>query len=102
VHIVGVDFDRFFPPNAFSPNAANEEDREFRIYGEGIIEEGYKLMVYNRWGQTIFESNSSSLGWNGKMSNGDNAPAGVYSWVLQYVDVKSKKHTQKGNVTLLY
>ena len=102
VRIVGIDFDRFFPPNAFSPNAATEEDREFRIYGKGIIEDGYKLMIYNRWGETVFESNSSSVGWDGKMSNGNDAPAGVYTWVFQYIDVKSKKHTQQGNVTLLY
>ncbi|MCK3683365.1 PKD domain-containing protein [Maribellus sp. YY47] len=101
-HIVGIDFDRFFPPNAFSPNAILAEDREFRIYGKGIVEEGYQLMVYNRWGEMIFESNSSSVGWDGKMSNGNDAPAGVYTWLLHYVDVKSEKHTQQGNVTLLY
>ncbi|MFV0592502.1 MAG: PKD domain-containing protein [Draconibacterium sp.] len=100
--MVGVDFDRFFPPNAFSPNAPRYEDREFRIYGDGIIEEGYRLMIFNRWGENVFESKSSAIGWDGTMNNGNDAPAGIYTWVLQYIDVKSKKHTQQGNVTLLY
>ncbi len=102
VHQVSVSFDRVFPPNAFSPNAQLEEDREFRIHSEGILDEGYQLLIFNRWGETIFESNSQNSGWNGKMKNGNFAPAGVYTWVIQYLDILSKKHKQQGTVTLLF
>jgi len=99
---VSVSFDKVFPPNAFSPNAANAEDREFRIYSEGIVNEGYKLLIFNRWGQVIFESNSQENGWDGKMKNGDFAPAGVYSWVIEYYDFLGEKHAQQGTVTLIF
>ncbi len=98
---VTVTFDQLFPPNAFSPNAALIEDREFRVYGEGVLEEGYQLLIFNRWGEVIFESNSQSNGWDGKMKNGSFAPAGVYTWVIQYIDFTGEKHKQQGNVTLL-
>lgn len=98
---VTVTFDRLFPPNAFSPNATLEEDREFRIHGDGVLEEGYQLLIFNRWGEVIFESGSQHTGWDGKMENGDYAPAGVYTWVIQYIDFTGEKHKQQGNVTLL-
>jgi gliding motility-associated-like protein len=99
---VAVAFDRVFPPNAFSPNSPKEEDRVFRIYSEGISENGYKLLIFNRWGEIIFESENQEMGWNGKMKNGRNAPAGVYTWVLEYSDFLGNKNKQQGTVTLLY
>ena len=99
---VSVAFDKLFPPNAFSPNAVREEDREFRIYSEGVSDEGYQLLIFNRWGEVIFESNTQQNGWDGRMKNGNFAPAGVYSWVITYVDFLERKHKQQGTVTLLF
>ncbi len=97
-----VAFDRLFPPNAFSPNATMEEDREFRIHSEGVADEGYRLLIFNRWGEAVFESSSQQQGWDGKMKNGDFAPTGVYTWVLQYLDFRGEKHNQQGTVALVY
>lgn len=99
---VSVAFDKLFPPNAFSPNAASEEDREFRIYSEGVVDDGYQLLIFNRWGEVIFESNSQQNGWDGRMKNENFAPAGVYSWVIVYFDFLGRKHKQQGTVTLLF
>ncbi|MEN8116292.1 MAG: PKD domain-containing protein [Bacteroidota bacterium] len=101
-HQVAVAFDKLYPPNAFSPNAPNEEDREFRIYSEGVSDEGYQLFIFNRWGEVIFESQSQHNGWDGKMRNGNFAPAGIYTWVLKYYDFRDEKHKQQGVVTLLF
>lgn len=100
--VVAVEFDKIYPPTAFSPNAALEEDREFRLYAEGIANEGYRLQIFNRWGEVIFESKSQYVGWQGKMMNDNFAPTGVYTWILQYFDLWGKKHQQQGTVTLLY
>lgn len=99
---VAVAFDELFPPNAFSPNASLEEDREFRIHSEGIAEEGYQLLIFNRWGEQIFESASQKVGWDGNMRNGNFAPAGIYTWVLQYKDFRGESHKQQGVVTLVF
>jgi len=99
---VSVAFDRVFPPNAFSPNAVNDEDREFRIYSEGIVNEGYQLLIFNRWGEAFFESQSQEIGWDGRMKNGNFAPAGVYTWVIQYLDFRGEKYKQQGTVTLVF
>jgi len=99
---VSVAFDKLYPPTAFSPNATNEEDREFRIYSVGIVNEGYQLLIFNRWGEVFFESQSQEIGWDGKMKNDNFAPAGVYTWVIQYLDFRSEKYKQQGTVTLLF
>lgn len=99
---VAVAFDQLFPPNAFSPNSNLEEDREFRIHSEGIADEGYQLLIFNRWGEQIFESDSQNVGWDGKMQSDNFAPAGVYTWVLQYTDFRGEKHKQQGIVTLVF
>lgn len=99
---ITVIFDRIFPPNAFSPNASIEKDREFRIYSEGIQKDGYELLIFNRWGEIIFKSVSPETGWDGRMKNGSFAPAGTYNWVLNYLDFRGEKHRQNGTVTLLF
>ncbi len=95
-------FDKLFPPNVFSPNATLEEDREFRIYSEGLIEKSYLLQIFNRWGELFFESERQSNGWDGKMKNGNFAPAGVYTCIIQYRDFLGKNHEQQGVVTLVF
>ena len=102
VRKVTVTFDQLYPPNAFSPNSPLEEDREFRLYAEGVETEEYRLLIFNRWGEEIFESVTPALGWDGKMKNQNFAPAGVYTWILQYRDFTGRKHSQKGTVTLLF
>ncbi len=99
---VAVVFDKLFPPTAFSPTALDEEDREFRIYADGIVSNGYQFQVFNRWGEVIFESLNYEVGWNGRMNNDKPAPAGVYVWVAQFNDILGRKHKQQGTVTLLY
>ena len=79
-----------------------EKDKEFRIHSLGISDEGYQLLLYNRWGGVIFESHSQELGWDGTMKNGNFAPAGVYIWILQFLDFRGEKFSQHGTVTLLF
>jgi gliding motility-associated-like protein len=97
-----VEFDRIFPPNAFSPNAPEPKDRVFLINAEGIISQGYRFMILSRWDDIVFEVKDEIKGWDGKMKNGSFAPAGSYLWILQYADTLGFKHQQKGAVTLVY
>jgi PKD repeat protein len=99
---VKVSIEKIYPPTAFSPNAFKEEDREFRLFAPGIEDKGYRLIIFNRWGEKIFESQSPLNGWDGKLQNGQNAAAGVYPWVLEYYDFLGEVHKQQGTVTLFY
>lgn len=87
-------------PNVFSPDGNNINDF-FKIDIEG--ETDYNLMIYNRWGDKVFESLDSKKLWNGtNMNDGDECPAGVYyfifSWKMRGSD---QSNTKTGTVTLI-
>ncbi len=100
--LLAVTNDKLHPPTAFSPNGEHIEDREFRIHSPDIKEHGYNLLIFNRWGEIIFESKTQNKGWDGNMKNGNPAPPGGYTWVLQYLDFIGEIRKQQGNITLLY
>ncbi len=97
-----VAFDRIFPPNAFSPNSSNTLNQQFLLAPKGILEAGYHLQIFNRWGERIFEVQNVFEGWDGKTKSGQNAPTGVYIWLVDYQDFINRIHQQGGTVTLVY
>ncbi len=101
-HQVLIAFDRIFPPNGFSPNAPDLSDRVFLLNSVGISSGGYHLKVISRWNDLVFEAKDEIKGWDGRMKNGNWAPAGTYLWVLNFTDFLGRKHQQSGTVALVY
>ena len=100
--IVLVAFNRIYPPTAFSPNASAEIDRVFRLSSEGIKKEGYHLTIFSRWNDVVFECRNEMKGWDGRMGNGNFAPAGSYIWILECYDFLGRPHKQTGSLTLVF
>ncbi len=95
---VGPDF-TFFVPNAFTPNGDGVNDF-FTGKGIGIVD--YKLLVFDRWGNMIFESQDINMGWDGRANGGTNmAQQDVYSYLIDITDVFNKKHSYLGHITLV-
>ena len=70
-------------PNVFSPNNDGKNDF-FRIEGiEGFP--GSVLLVYNRWGNLIFQDLNYGGGWDGRIG-GNPISDGTYYYVLQRSD----------------
>lgn len=80
------------PPNVFTPNADgfNGKDKEglegnevFNIYTKNV--DFYHLVIFDRWGVKVFESDDTNYDWNGRyMNDGYNCPTGVYYYILDY------------------
>ena len=91
-----------WPPlsNVFRPDSPLEENRTFR---PGIIDhvDDYHLMIFNRWGELIYESFDQETGWDG-FYNGQLAKQDVYIWKVTGTFSDGKGFTKTGNVTLLY
>ena len=85
-------------PNAFTPNGDGVND-VFRVLGNTGRLESFRLRVFNRWGQLLFETSDKGKGWDGRQSGGE-APLGAYAYMLEY-SLNNKPVTQKGNFTLL-
>ena len=88
-------------PNAFTPNGDGENDYFFprQLLSKKITR--FKMQVFNRWGQIIFETNKTDgRGWDGQF-NGKEQLQGVYVYVIDAtIDGSLQEHYQ-GNVTLL-
>src|SRR5258706_1951988 len=94
---VRADFS-FYVPNAFTPNhdLVNEV---FTPMGRSFQE--YDLTIYDRWGTIIFRSKDIRFSWDGKLSNGDDAPTGMYIYNIDLRDLDGVKHNFIGNVALI-
>lgn len=86
-----------FVPQAFSPNGDGQNDRLF-VYGNPIEE--LEFVIYNRWGEKVFETRDQSQGWNGSFRN-EIQPPDVYAYYLKVLCINGEEFVKKGNVTLL-
>ena len=86
-----------FVPSSFTPNGDGRNDIfKPKFYGGPS---SYHFVIYNRFGQKIFETNDYTNGWNGKI-NGINQ-TGTFVWVMEYQLGTMPKETKKGTVTLI-
>ncbi|MCB9197326.1 MAG: gliding motility-associated C-terminal domain-containing protein [Flavobacteriales bacterium] len=91
----------FYVPNTFTPNSDGHND-EFLPSALGIDLTGYKLMVFNRWGQLIFETSDVNYGWDGTYM-GDPCAIDTYIWKIEFSKTAESNLFQKftGHVNLL-
>ena len=72
-----------YTPTIFTPNDDGVNDT-FTPSLLNINMETYNLLVYDRWGNAIFETNDYTQGWNGKLKNGTILPPDIYSYKIVY------------------
>ena len=92
----------FHFPNAFTPNEDGINDK-YTASGENIMD--YKMMIFNRWGELLYESSDINLGWDGTYKKRE-APADLYVARFSYFDIDPKTMMKRENkvfstVTLL-
>jgi len=86
-------------PSGFTPNHDGTNDIFKILNAYNLIY--YRCIIFNRWGQKIFESGNPQKGWDG-MLNGVPADVGTYAWICNYTRVGNTDITHlKGTVTLL-
>lgn len=85
-------------PNAFSPNNDKHNDY-FNVTAPNVS--SFDCIIYNRWGQKVFESTNIIDSWDGKF-NGTLQEMGVYAYSVNITFNDDTKRSLKGNVTLLY
>jgi len=88
--------------NVFTPGNKDGKNDVFDIDIEG--QDMYELVIYNRYGTKVFESNSSLNDWNGRLFNtGAYAASGTYYYYLRYKNKRTDKEPEElfGVVELL-
>jgi len=90
---------RFIVPNTFTPNGDGIND-EFKPVKVFIDKTDYLFIIYNRWGQNIFETNDFYKGWDGK-HRGKRAQMGVYVYYFKFRIRGDIPIEKTGTITLL-
>ena len=94
-------------PNAFTPNLSGPPAQGggsfasndiFLPLVEGVIE--YKMQIFNRWGELMFETNNQNIGWDGYYK-GRLSPQGVYLYKLELKFISGESTTRVGDITLI-
>ena len=86
-----------YVPNTFTPNGDGLNDT-FGIAGEAVKD--FKMEVFNRWGQLIFQSSNPNLRWDGTFQ-GTQVAEGVYVYKLTAQGNKGKRETKEGSVNVV-
>lgn len=87
-----------YAPTIFTPNHDNQNDDFTLSITHGSIK---KIVVFDRWGNMLFENEGNSIGWDGTSNNVD-CPVGIYSYAIIYQRAYDNALLQhNGTVTLV-
>lgn len=91
----------YFVPNTFTPDGDEYNNIFLPIMTAGIDFSDFHIAIYNRWGETVFESHDINTGWDGTY-NGELVLQGVYTWKMDFglVDTDERR-TEIGHITLI-
>ncbi len=88
---------RVFLPEAFTPNGDRVND-VYTVKGRFIA--GLEMVVYDRWGSTVFVTDRLENGWDGTL-NGQPAATGTYVCLVRATDQTGRRTTHRGGVLLI-
>lgn len=89
-----------YVPNSFTPNKDDINDL-FIPVTEGLRDENYQFLIYNRWGELVFSTSNKQEGWNGTFK-GKKVQDEVYVWhIIGTTKETNEDYEKVGHVTLL-
>ena len=90
-----------YVPNTFTPNNSGTNDVFLPIIDSGIDDATYKLQLFNRWGEMVFESKDKTVGWDGTY-RGSIVQDGIFTWKITFKSPDNdKEYEYIGHVNLL-
>lgn len=91
----------FFVPTIFSPNGTGpDENNALRVFGKESCVKDFSMVIYDRWGQKVFESTSISMAWDG-FFKGRPAQEGNYVYDLNLQLYDDSIVRKSGSLTLV-
>lgn len=91
----------YYIPNAFTPDGDDYNQNFTPIFTSGIDIYNFYFVIYNRWGEILFESYDSTKGWNGNYGEFI-CQDGIYTWKVEFGIIGTDERvTDVGHVTLI-
>ena len=97
--VVDIICNEVFIPTLFSPNGKGPQANErFCVFSDCVAQ--FKLVIHNRWGQQVFESEDISKCWDGTF-NGTEAASGVYAFNVYLRQLDGTVLSKTGSISLV-
>jgi len=88
-------------PTAFSPNNRDGVNDEFKIIGTNFcVLSDFSLVIYNQWGDQVFETTNPDQGWTGQINQNGAIQFGTYVWSATYT-INDNAVSQQGSVSIV-
>ena len=84
-------------PGSFTPNFDGINDL-FTVVAENIVT--FEMLIFNRWGELLFQTNSLGPGWKGFSDIGYSYPDGTYVYVIDAAGKDGQVYHLTGGITL--
>ena len=88
---------RILVPDAFTPNGDNMNNT---FLAKGVYFDQFKMIIYDRWGEIVYNTTDRNQGWDGKIS-GQNAQPGQYMYRIEVIDLTGLKTVKTGAMLLI-
>jgi gliding motility-associated-like protein len=76
----------FYVPNTFTPDGDNYNQTFQPVFHSGFDPFDFELLIFNRWGEVIFESHDATVGWDGTygQETTEIVQDGTYTWKIEF------------------
>lgn len=73
----------YYVPNTFTPDNDEFNQQFIPVFTSGFDPTEYRFMIFNRWGEMVFESFDSTIGWDGTYAE-RKVQDGTYTWKIVF------------------
>lgn len=92
----------YYIPNTFTPDGDNFNEQFLPVFTSGIDIYDFHMVIFNRWGEMVFETYDPSFGWNGAYGDTGLVQDGTYIWQVEFgVTSSDARETHQGHVTVI-
>ncbi len=92
----------YYVPNTFTPD--NDSHNQFfkPVFTSGYDPYDYTLLIFNRWGEIVFESHDVDRGWDGTYAGNYVVQDGTYTWKIEFKTIETDERVMDiGHVNVL-
>jgi len=91
----------FYVPNTFTPDGDNYNEYFRAVFTSGYDPYDFTLLIFDRWGEIIWESHNADVGWDGTYG-GETVQDGTYTWTIEFKTNQSdERRYVEGHVNVI-
>jgi gliding motility-associated-like protein len=95
----------FYVPNTFTPDNDDYNQIFQPVFTSGFDPYDFRMLIFNRWGEIVFETHDATKGWDGSYGSNDEIEMvqdGTYTWKIEFKSSNNDKHLRyTGHVNLV-